>query len=91
MPMIIVKLEGDNAWPELADRLTTGDLIVIREADAPIQVAMLRGGMQSGAPSVMIRIDLPDGHVVLAETSAALFVTAAAAVKGAAARDGFNL
>ncbi len=52
---------------------------------------MLPAGMSSGAPSVMIRLDLPDGRIVLAETSAALFVSAGAAVRGAAARLGFQL
>jgi hypothetical protein len=33
--------------------------------------------MASGKPSVMLRIDLPDGRVVLAETSLRLFAAAA--------------
>jgi hypothetical protein len=36
--------------------------------------------MQSGKPSVCFRIDLPDGRVVLAETSALLFCRAAEAI-----------
>ena len=44
--------------------------------------AALDGGMASGKPSVCFRIDLPDGRTVLAETSARLFVMAAAAIVG---------
>jgi ABC-type uncharacterized transport system permease subunit len=51
---------------------------------APIEVALLRGGMQSGAPSVTLRLDLPDGRVVLTETSLALFALAAETLRQAA-------
>lgn len=47
----------------------------------PIQVTGLDGGMVSGNPSVAIRLDLPDGKTVIAETSLALFLTAADALK----------
>jgi hypothetical protein len=70
-------MQGDNCWPDLAD-----DKVVIHlgEGSKPIQVAVLDGGLKSGRPSVAIRTDLPDGTVVIAETTARLFVTAARAV-----------
>lgn len=40
----------------------------------------LKAGMASGKPSVAIRLDLPDGKVVIAETSLALFLGAASAL-----------
>jgi len=43
----------------------------------PFTVATLAGGMESGTPSVAFIITLPDGRVVLAETSLALFQEAA--------------
>jgi hypothetical protein len=43
-------------------------------------VAVLDGGMKSGRPSVAIRLDLPDGRTVVAETSARLFCVAARAI-----------
>jgi hypothetical protein len=49
--------------------------------DAPaIGVAALSDGMGSGKPSIALRIDLPDGKSVIAETSARLFCIAARAI-----------
>lgn len=73
MPALTISLEGDKSWPDLKDR----PFIHLAEGAPPIQVAVLDGGMTSGLPSVAIRLDLPDGRVVVAETSARLFVTAA--------------
>lgn len=49
--------------------------------DAQIEVGALPGGMASGAPSVAFCFSLPDGRVVLAETSLALFLGAGDALK----------
>ncbi len=72
-----VILEGDNAWPDLRDK----PLIHLANNAPPIQVAVLDAGMTSGHPSVAIRIDLPDGQTVMAETSARLFVSAGRAIE----------
>jgi hypothetical protein len=77
---LILKLDGDNVWPDLQEKINT-DAIYHIGNDAPaIQVAVLANGMESGKPSVCIRIDLPDGKHVLAETSARLFCVAARAI-----------
>ena len=47
----------------------------------PITVTSLKGGMESGKPSVAFIFDLPDGRKVLAETSGELFIAAARAMK----------
>ena len=73
MVMMNIILDGDNAWPDLKD-LPEGKLHHIKNIEA---VTLLKGGMASGKPSVAFRITLPDGSVVVAETSAALFITAA--------------
>ena len=70
-------LEGDGAWPDLAGRL--GDVLHLREGTT-IRLAVLTAGMTSGRPAVGIRLDLPDGRVLVAETSARLLVTAARAI-----------
>lgn len=44
---------------------------------------ILEGGMDSGLCSVAIMAKLPDGKVVMIETSARLFMQMAGAVKGA--------
>jgi len=73
MPVLKIVLE-EPAWPDLAAK----DVIHTKD---PIGVTVLKGGMESGKPSVAFRIDLPDGTVILAETSLALFLTAADAFK----------
>lgn len=75
IPMTII-LDGDNAWPDLKDK----DIVHLANGAKPVQVAVLPGGLRSGRPSVALRIDLPDGRVVIAETTARLFVTAARAI-----------
>jgi hypothetical protein len=65
-------LGGDSAWPDLLDQREN-----IINVTTPIGITALAGGMTSGKASVALRIDLPDGRVVIAETSLALFLTAA--------------
>jgi hypothetical protein len=77
MPHIIIEPNGDGAWPDLKDR----PFHHLAEGAAPIRVAFLDGGMRSGRPSVAIRLDLPDGQTVVAETSGRLFAAAARALK----------
>lgn len=67
-----VILDGDACWPDLSKK----DILHVTET--LIQVACLEGGMQSGKPSLTIRIDLPGREVLLVETSMALFLDAAA-------------
>lgn len=74
MAIMTILLDADGAWPELR-----GKKIHHISNDDVIEVAALDGGMQSGLPSVMFRIDLPNGEVVLAETSMRLFLNAAKA------------
>jgi hypothetical protein len=68
-------LDGEGAWPDLKGR-------IVHHATT-FEVAALASGMTSGSPSVGIRIDLPDGSAVMAETSLKLFLTAADALRGA--------
>jgi hypothetical protein len=77
--MISLKLnmEGDGCWPDLQDPKKK----VILVQDTQMELAVLPGGMKSGKPSVAIRINLPGGAVVFAETSLALFLSSADAFK----------
>jgi hypothetical protein len=79
VPMIRVELEGDGCWPELGG---PGGPEVI-DAGTSISMALLRGGMSSGRASVTVRIDLPDGRVVLAQASLAVLLGAAEAMAAA--------
>jgi hypothetical protein len=76
VPRVTIIPNGDGAWPDIVGRV---DYHLGNDAK-PIQIALLKAGMASGKPSVTIRIDLPDGKVVLAETSLALFLAAAEAL-----------
>ena len=67
-----IRLEGDGAFSDL------DAFEIIHLADSSvIRVAALKGGMASGAASVAFGFPLPDGKYVIAETSLALFLTAA--------------
>jgi uncharacterized membrane protein len=74
LPVIELDLEGDLAFKDLVGRYS--DVIHLSN-DAVIKIAALGGGMKSGLPSLAIRLDLPDGKVVIAETSLALFLSTA--------------
>ena len=62
----------EPAWPDLQSKF------VLTSED--ISIAALESGMASGRPSVAIRVNLSDGSVVIAQTSARLFAAAARAM-----------
>lgn len=45
-----------------------------------VDIFVLDAGTQSGRPSVALKIDLPDGQTVVAQTTARLFCTHARAI-----------
>jgi hypothetical protein len=77
---IDLHLEGDGVWPDLAEKQARGQLVHLAN-DSVLGITALSGGMASGRTSVGIRIDLPDGRVVFAETSLRLFLNAAEALR----------
>lgn len=78
MPIMRIILE-EPAWPELD--IDDPRVIVAMDTDASLDVTGLQAGMASGKPSVVLRVNLPDGRIILTETSLALFLTAADALK----------
>lgn len=76
MSPVLTLVLREPAWPDLHGR----DVIHLAN-DTRIEIAGLEGGMASGLPSVAMRLDLPDGRVVVAETSLVLFLTAADGLK----------
>lgn len=68
MPTINLNLD-EPAWPDLPGKN------VIHYTD-PIAMSALAAGMESGQPSVAFRFDLPDGSVVIAESSLAVLTMA---------------
>lgn len=77
MLAIDLKLDGDGAYADLDEKMGTGQLIHLGNGARPIGITALKDGMASGRPSVMLRLDLPDGRAVLAETSLRLFLAVA--------------
>ena len=82
MPQINVIIDGDGAGADLKP----DDTIFLE--DAAWTLIRLRGGMTSGRSSLMLRIELPDGKTLLAQTSLGAWQMATAALKGAELRDG---
>ncbi len=78
-PMIKLKLDGDGAWPDLREYGEPGHSGVVFHAQSA-EMATLEHGMESGAPSITMRFDLPGGNVVLWETSLKLMLTTLDAV-----------
>lgn len=68
MPALTIITNGDNCWPELKEKgFITGQWVGI---------ARLPRGTVGGKPTVTVRIELPDGQTVLAETTLALLSNA---------------
>lgn len=73
MPMLHVSLDGEGAWPDLATRQ-----VIQGQWE---RISALPEGMESGALSVGIVVELPDGRPCFAETSWALLYTAVKAIE----------
>lgn len=71
----IAKGEVTQSWFDLTT--PSGPKVV---QGTPKGIAVIDGGTMSGHPSVAIRIDTPDGSVILGETTARLFCLAAKAI-----------
>lgn len=74
---IDLKVHGDGAWPDLEAK---PDRVHWQHG---FSMCGLTAGMESGRPSVAIRIDLPDGRVVVAECSLGLLEMAVRALRAA--------
>lgn len=77
MAALSIILDGDGCWPDLLEKAAQGKLLDGYGGKGHISISALDGGMKSGEPSIAIRIDLPDGQVVIAEASMRHFLQAA--------------
>lgn len=77
MPIIKLILDGDNAFFDLAGR--ESDII---HRTTPFTVVSLPRGMRAGHPSLAIRVGLPEGKVLIQETSVAAWLAVARALEG---------
>lgn len=82
MPAMDVLTDGDNCWPELREKgFITGKWVGI---------ARLSNGTALGNSTVTVRIELPDGRTVLAETTLRLLSMAMVAFSAAENREGWG-
>ena len=79
MPMIDIELDGDGAFADIVEEVKQGR--VVRLSD-DWRLASLAGGMKSGRPSVALLFTDEAGNRYVAETSVALWLTTAAALRG---------
>ena len=73
MPDLNVIVNGQGAWTDLQSKREK----VLHLSDPNISIARVPHGMKSGRSSIMIRIDLPNGTVIMAENSMRCFLACA--------------
>ena len=73
--MITINLDGDGCWPDLAEKMDK--VIHVKQ----FSLGALEAGTTKGNPSMSIRIDLPDGRVVIAEATMKEFLAASEVMK----------
>ena len=79
-PMTII-LDGDKCWPDLTNQSGDGMADKVIDGGSIDAMACLPMGTSGGNPSVSVRINLPDGRVVIAQTTLALLLSAGDAFK----------
>lgn len=83
MPTLPLKFD-EPLWPDVTqEHVDAGRLIFLQGHG--MEMGMLHAGTVAGSPTVAVRINLPDGRVVIAETTLALFLFAADMFKARAA------
>ena len=58
-------LEPVEHWDDLLDK----EVIYLGDEASPVEIVAMPGGMASGRTSISMRLDLPDGRVVIVETA----------------------
>lgn len=79
MPSLRVTFDADEARREI-DQIPADRLIYVEEPDW--QLIGIDHGMSSGRAAIALRINLPDGRVLVVDSSAAVWIAAAQALKG---------
>jgi hypothetical protein len=58
-------LEPEEHWDDLLDK----EVIYLGDEASPVEIVAMPNGMASGRTSISMRLDLPDGRVVILETA----------------------
>jgi hypothetical protein len=78
MPDIHLVLEpAEDHWSDLLEK----EVIYLGNEDPPIGLVSMPGGTTLGKTSVSMRLDLPDGRVVVVETTLAELARAVQAIQ----------
>lgn len=77
MPVLKINFAtvGERVPQDWVDAKQHGYIDLTGPTAPTIGVLVMPEGMRSGKPSVMFKLELPDGQIVITETSAALFAT----------------
>lgn len=80
--MLPIHLDGDGCWPDVTKLREEGRLIDLMGSDTGpvLELAALPAGTVSGKASVTVRVNLPDGRVVLTEVTLRLLKLAVDAI-----------
>jgi hypothetical protein len=73
MLTLSIIMDGDSAWPDLKKKDESGELV---QVSTGLQIAVLSRVEKDAPTTVCLRVDLPDGRTVLAETTLRLLATA---------------
>ena len=58
-------LEPEEHWDDLLEK----EVIYFGKEAAPVEIVAMLKGMASGRTSISMRLDLPDGRVIIMETA----------------------
>lgn len=79
MVVLTIELNAEGRWTDIEEAEREGKFIDGRAGR--LSIGGLPAGTQSGKPTVAFKLALPDGRVLFTETTLALFLTAADALK----------
>lgn len=81
MPTMRVQiLRRDDAVPW---NVASDASLLLPDPETPWELVIAETGTNSGAPSIALRMDLPEGHTLIAQTSLGAWLMATAAFRGA--------
>jgi hypothetical protein len=78
MRVQILRSDDPQPWDLASDAK-----LLLPDPEMPWDLVIAETGMNSGAPSIALRMDLPEGHTLIAQTSLGAWLMATAAFRGA--------
>jgi len=78
MRVQILRRDDPVPWDLVSERN-----LLLPDPETPWDLVIAETGMNSGAPSIGLRMDLPQGYTLIAQTSLGAWLMATAAFRGA--------